>query len=77
MSVLPRVAASVRTRVVSWKLAAEMKLVGLERGLGDAEEDGLGFGGLAALVGDELVLGVEGELVHLVAPEERRCRRDR
>ena len=71
----PRVAASVRTRVVSWKLAAEMKLSVSSDGLGDAEQHRLGFGGLAALLHDAIVLVLEGEPVDLVAPEERRVAR--
>ncbi len=48
-----------------------MKRLGFERGLGDAEQHGHGFGGLAALLVDALVFLLEGEAVDLVAPEER------
>ena len=69
-STLPSVAASVRTRVVSWKRAAEMKRIGLERGLGDAEQHRGRFGGLAALASTCAVFLLEVEPVDLVAPEE-------
>ena len=38
VSILPCTAASVRTRVVSWKEAAEMKRARLQRSLGDAKQ---------------------------------------
>src|ERR1017187_2269036 len=41
----------------------------LERGLGDPEEDGLGFRRLAARLLDPAVVGKEGRAVHLLAPE--------
>ena len=45
--------------------------LGFERGLGDAEQDRLGLGRLAAHALDALVLFLEFKFVHLLAPEER------
>jgi hypothetical protein len=64
-----RVAASVRTGVVSWNDAAEMNdSVSSER-LGDAEEHRHGFRLLATHLHDAIVLALEDEAVDLVAPE--------
>ena len=52
-------AASVRTLVVSWKEAAEMKESILSDGARDAQEQRPGDGGLSALVDDPAVLVVE------------------
>src|SRR5581483_8810051 len=45
--------------------------VGLQRGLGDAQQDGDGFGGFAPFLDDAFVFLLEVELVHLIAPEQR------
>ena len=63
-SLAPLMAASVSTRVVSWKDAAARKLRGVERGLGHAQQDGLGRGRLAALGEDAVVVLLELEPVH-------------
>ena len=62
-SLAPLMAASVSTRVVSWKDAAARKLRGVERRLGHAEQDGLGRRRLAALGQDAVVVLLELEAV--------------
>ena len=62
--------ASVRTRVVSWKLAAEMKLSVESDALGDAEKEGAADGGTSAGHEHLLVFGVEAEAVRLLVDEE-------
>ena len=76
-SALPETAASVRTRVVSWNEAAEMNAAGLQRRLGDAEQDRVGRRRLLA-VGHQLVVElVEVELVELLVLEHARVTRVR
>ena len=58
-STLPLIAASVRTRVVSWKLAAEMNESVRERGLGDAEQQRVAARRLLAVRRQAVVLGHE------------------
>ena len=62
-SLAPLMAASVSTRVVSWKDAAARKRRGVERRLGHAEQDGLGRRRLAALGQDPVVVLLEVEPV--------------
>ena len=74
-STLPSVAASVRTRVVSWNDAAEMKLSVSSEALVMPSSTGARFRRLAALLDYALVLFLEIELVDLIAPEQRRVAR--
>jgi hypothetical protein len=67
---LPLIAASVRTRVVSWKLAAEMKLSVESDGLGDPEQERPADGRLAARRDHPLVLLLEAEAVDLLVDQE-------
>src|ERR1017187_8500865 len=53
------------------KARGAQEAVGFQRRLGDAEQHGRGFGGLAALFLDRFVFGLEFQLVHLFAPGER------
>lgn len=75
-SLLPLMAASVRTLVVSWKDAAERKELGCEGGLCDTHEHGhtLSFCELLAcclgLGGNARVLRLELELVNNGAGQE-------
>ena len=69
-STLLPAAASVRTRVVSWKEAAEMKLSVARRGLGDAKQDDSSTGPSAAQPLDSLVLLGNVNRVHLLVVEE-------
>jgi thiol-disulfide isomerase/thioredoxin len=62
-SLAPLMAASVSTRVVSWKEAAARKLTRVERRLGDAEQNRLGRGRLAALGQDPVVRLLELEAI--------------
>ena len=77
VSILPMIEASVSTRVVSWKEAAEMKERVCSEALVMPSSTGLPVAGLQAL-GDELgVLVVEFLAVHLFAHRAasiRRCR---
>ena len=70
-STLPSVAASVRTRVVSWKDAAEMKLSVSSEALVMPSSTGVASAGLPPCFDDRRVLPLEIELVDLVAPEKR------
>ena len=62
-SLAPLMAASVSTRVVSWKDAAARKLEVLSEALVTPEQDGLGRGRLAALGQDAVVVLLELEPV--------------
>ncbi len=70
VSIEPLMLASVRTRVVSWKLAAEMKLSVESDALGDAEEERTADSRTAAFGDGLLVRDVETELVRLLLEEE-------
>ena len=76
MSALPETAASVRTRVVSWNDAAETKLAGLQRRLGDAKQHRNGFRRLLAVANESIVELVEIELVDLLVLEHAAVARD-
>jgi len=69
---LPATAASVSTRVVSWKLAAEIKGIRRERGLGNAEQQRTARGRTPSIVNDAIILLAEAELIHLFIEEEAR-----
>ena len=71
MSTLPLTAASVRTRVVSWKEAAENTERVCKRRLGDAQQDGAAFGGLVAVVRRLLVGGFQFRRVDMLAGDQR------
>ena len=47
---------------------------GFQRGLGDAQQHRLRFGGFATHLLDALILVLELDLVDLFAPEEAACR---
>ena len=70
LSTAPLMDASVSTRVVSWKLAAEMKRVGRERRLGDAEQQRTADCRTATFGDDTLVFVAEAELVDLLLEQE-------
>ena len=74
LSILERVAASVSTRVVSWKDAALRKLSVSNDALVMPSSTGRSLGGLAAHLLDALVFLLEFEAVNLFAPQELRCR---
>ena len=57
-------AASVSTRVVSWKLRRGDKRIGRKRGLGDAQQHGFALRRTPARIEHALVFGAELELVH-------------
>ena len=60
----------MRTRVVSWNDAAEMKRVGRERRLGDAQQQRTTDSRTATLGDDALVFFAEAELVDLLLEQE-------
>jgi len=68
----PRIAASVRTRVVSWKLAAEMNDCVVRTGLGDTEQQGLRNRRRLLVLLGLVVRFPEGLLVDVLALEELR-----
>ena len=72
VSILPCVAASVRTRVVSWKDAAEMKRACLQRRLGDAEQHRLASCRAQAFGFQLGVLAVKLFTVNLLADQHGR-----
>ena len=74
-SLAPLMAASVSTRVVSWKEAAARKRRGVEGGLGHAEQDRLGRRGLAALGQDAVVDLLEVEAIDQLGRQEIRVAR--
>ena len=71
-SVLPQIAASVSTLVVSWKDEALMNDSVESARLRDAEEQRLGDGRAAAALDDALVLLLEDVLLDLLVDEEVR-----
>ncbi len=71
LSILDRVAASVRTRVVSWKDAALRKLSVSSDALVMPSRTGVASAGFAAHLVHPLVLLFKVELVNLFAPQER------
>src|ERR1700712_812529 len=72
-SILPLIAASVRTRVVSWKLAAEMKLSVERLALGIPRRSGPPpAGATPAPRPHPVVLLVEPPTVHLLVDQELR-----
>ncbi len=75
LSTLPSVAASVSTRVVSWKDAAEMKLSVSSEAFVMPSSTGVASAGLPPCLDDAAVLRFEVEPVDLIAPEQRRVAR--
>src|SRR5213079_419750 len=71
-STLPSVAASVKTRVVSWNEAAEMKLSVSSEVFVMPSRTGVASAGLFYHLG---ILSFEIETIDLIAPEERRVAR--
>ena len=55
---------------MSWKRRRAQEALGFQRGLGDAEQHGRGFGRFAAHLLHALVFAFELQLVNLLAPEE-------
>ena len=74
-STLPSVAASVRTRVVSWNDAAEMKLSVSSEALVIPSNTGVASAGLPPCSTTRCVLFFELEFIDLITPEQRRIAR--
>ena len=68
-SVLPAIAASVSTLVVSWKDAAGVKDRVVQRRLGDAEKNRIAVGWLLALLDQVIVDVFELDPVDIVADD--------
>ena len=69
-STLPLIAASVRTLVVSWKDAAEMKLSVERLALVMPSSSGSAIAGSPPVSSDPLVLLLEAPLLDLIADQE-------
>ena len=76
-STLPSVEASVRTRVVSWKDAAEMKLSVSSEALVMPRRIGSASAGLPPASSMRLFSREERGAIDLLAPEVLACRPDR
>ena len=70
MLVLPSIAASVRTLVVSWNDVADRNGVGSQRSLGDAEQQRLAHGGLLAFCNEFVGNALELVVVHLTTGQK-------